>query len=147
MLRNYFTVAVRNILKHKFFSIINIIGLAIGMACCLMLFVYVQDELSYDKFHADYQHTYRIGLHGRISGQEIMTSSSSLPVGPAMKSEIPGVEQYLRMKVSSRSGGLAMRHEEKIFAEEKIFYADSNFFEFFTRRLLFLSNKLIRIIS
>ncbi len=136
MLRNYFTIAVRNILKHKFFSIINIIGLAIGMACCLMLFVYVQDELSYDKFHADYQHVYRIGLHGRISGQEIMTSSSSLPVGPAMKNEIPGVEQYLRMKLSTRGSGLAMRHEEKIFTEEKILYADSNFFEFFSFQLL-----------
>jgi len=136
MLKNYFTIALRNILKYKFFSIINIAGLVIGMACCLMLFIYVQDELSYDRFHQGYENIYRVGLHGRISTQDITTSSSNIPVGPAMKAEIPGVEDFLRLKLSTYGGGLAMRHEDKLFTEEKIFYADSNFFEFFSFKLL-----------
>ncbi|MBL7863950.1 MAG: ABC transporter permease [Cyclobacteriaceae bacterium] len=136
MLRNYFTVAIRNILKHKFFSIINIVGLVIGMASCLMIFVYVQDELSYDKFHAGYEHIYRIGLHGRVAGQEILTSNSSIPVGPAMKNEIPGVEDVIRLKPASYGAGYAMRYEDRIFTEQKIFIADSNLFQFFSFKLL-----------
>lgn len=136
MLQNYFKVALRNILKHKFFSIINIVGLVIGMSCCLMIFVYVQDELSYDRFHQGYENIYRIGLHGRVSGQEIMTSNSSLPVGPAMKNEIPGIEESLRLRLTTFGSGFAMRNEDKIFTEEKIFFADSNFFTFFSFPLL-----------
>ncbi len=93
MVKNYFKIALRNILKHKFFSVINITGLVIGMTCCLLIFIYVMDELSYDRFYQDYKNIYRVALHGRISGQEILTSNSSLPVGPAMKAEIPGIEE------------------------------------------------------
>lgn len=134
MLRNYIIVALRNILKHKFFSAINIIGLAIGMACCLLIFVYVMDELSYDRFHKGYENIYRVALHGRISGQEILATTSSLPVGPTMKTDIPGIEEVTRLfPVGS---GMAFRYEDKSFTEEKVFYADSNFFEFFSFKLI-----------
>lgn len=136
MFRNYLTVAFRNILKHKFFSLINIAGLVIGMSCCLLLFVYVQDELSYDTFHKDYQQIYRIALHGRIGGQEMTTSNSSLPVGPAMKAEIPGVEEFLRLKFATVGAGYAIRYEDKVFTEEKVILADSNFFTFFNFPLI-----------
>ncbi len=134
MLRNYIVVALRNILKHKFFSAINIVGLMIGMACCLLIFVYVKDELSYDRFHKGYENIYRVALHGRISGQEIKATTSSLPVGPTMKSEIPGIEEITRLfPVGS---GMAFRCEDKSFTEDKVFYADSNFFEFFSFNLI-----------
>jgi putative ABC transport system permease protein len=136
MLRNYFTIAVRNILKHRFFAAINIVGLVIGMVCCLLLFVYVKDELSYDKFHYDYENLYAIGLHGKIAGQELYTSNSSMPVGYTMVNEIPGVEQALRMTDASREAGITFRVDEKVFSEEKIIYADSNFFQFFSFELL-----------
>jgi len=136
MFRNYLTVAIRNILKHKFFSFINIAGLIVGMSCCLLLFVYVKDELSYDTFHKDYQQIFRIGLHGRIGGQEIMTSTTSLPIGPAMKAEIPGVESYMRIKYATYGAGYAIRNEDKLFTEEKVLIADSNFFSFFSFPLI-----------
>ena len=136
MFKNYLTVAVRNILKYKLFSIINITGLVIGMTCCLMLFIYVQDELSYDRFHKDYDKVYRIALHGKIGGQEVQTANSSLPVGPAMQAEIPGIEEVTRLKLSTNGSGYAMRYEDKIFTEEKIFIVDSNFFQFFSFTLL-----------
>ncbi|MBL7871626.1 MAG: ABC transporter permease [Cyclobacteriaceae bacterium] len=134
MLKNYYKVAIRNILKYKFFSAINIIGLVIGMSCCLLIFIYVQDELSYDSFHKDYQNMYRVALHGRISGQEITTSNSSLPLAAAMKAEIPGVEDASRLRLSS--SGLAIRYEELSFVEDNIFYVDSNFYKFFSFKLL-----------
>lgn len=136
MFRNYFTVALRNILKHKFFSFINIAGLMIGMACCLLLFVYVEDELSYDTFHRNYDEIYRIGLHGKVGGQDFMASNSSLPVGPAMKAEIPGIVESMRLKYATVGAGYAIRNEDKMFTEEKILLADSNFFTFFNFPLL-----------
>lgn len=136
MFKNYFKVALRNILKHKFFAAINIIGLVIGMACCLFIFIYVQDELSYDKFHRDYEKIHRIALHGKISGQEIFTSNSCLPVGPTMKNEIPGVEEVLRLIPATRGAGMAFRNEDIAFTEDNIFYSDSNFYEFFSFELV-----------
>lgn len=132
MIKNYITVAIRNILKYKFFSLINITGLVIGITCCLLLFVYVMDELSYDTFHKDYQQIYRVALHGRIGGQEARTTTSAIPLGPAMLAEVPGVEKFLRMKTAAYGAGFAMRYEEKSFTEEKILVADSNFFTFFS---------------
>jgi putative ABC transport system permease protein len=136
MFRNYLTVAIRNILKHKFFAAINILGLVIGMACCLLIFVYIKDELSYDKFHRDYENLYRVGLHGKVAGQEIYTVNTSLPVAPTMKSDIPGVEDVLRLVQATRSSGIAFRYEEKVFTEPNLFYSDSNFFTFFDFELL-----------
>jgi putative ABC transport system permease protein len=133
MIRNYIKIALRNILKHKFFSAINITGLVTGVTCCLLIFVYVVDELSYDRFHKGYENIYRIVLHGRISGQEILGATSSVPVGPAIKAEIPGVEDVMRLFPTY--GGLAVRYGDNSFTEDKIFYADSNFFEFFSFRL------------
>ena len=134
MIKNYIKVAIRNILKYKLFSAINVLGLSIGMACCLFIFIYVTDELSYDKFHKDANKIYRVGLFGRIAGQEINTSSSSWPVASTMQNEIPGVESALRLW--SRSEPIVFKYDEIVFSEEKVIYADSNFFDFFSFELI-----------
>ncbi|MBL7878202.1 MAG: ABC transporter permease [Cyclobacteriaceae bacterium] len=136
MLKNYYLVALRTMRKHKLFSIINIVGLVIGMTCCLLIFVYVQDELSYDRFHKDSENIYRVALHGRISGQEITTTSSSLPLANTMLTEIPGVDDVIRLRPANGGGGMAFRYENMAFLEDKIFYADSNFYNFFSFKLL-----------
>lgn len=137
MVANYFKIAVRNIRKRAFFSFINIFGLTVGIACCLLIFVYVSDEISYDRFHANVENIYRVGLHGKIAGQELFTSNSCVPVGPTMQSEIPGVESITRLFPLTRGGsGMVFRNEDKIFSEPNIYYADSNFFQFFSFRLL-----------
>ncbi len=138
MIRNYFKIALRNIRKRAFFSFINIFGLTIGIACCLLIYVYVSDELSYDRFHHNVENIYRVGLQGKIAGQEIFTTNSSVPVGPAMQNEIPGIESITRLYPQTRASGpgIVFRNEDKIFAEQNIFYADSNFFQFFSFRLL-----------
>lgn len=136
MLSNYFTVALRNILKHKFFAAINIIGLVIGMACCLLIVVYVNDELSYDRFHQDHENMYRVGLHGRMGSQEVHTANTSLPVGPALRNNVAGVEECLRLVPASRNSGLTFKYEDKVFTEKNLFYSDSNFFSFFSFELI-----------
>lgn len=133
MLKNYFTVALRNVLKHKFFSIINILGLAIGMTSCLFIYIYIADELSFDKFHSRYQDIYRVGLEGKIGTQELNVTTSSYPVAAAMQQNIPGIEQTVRLWAAS---GVVFKYNDKTFTENDLFYADSTFLEFFDFTLL-----------
>lgn len=135
MIKNYITIAVRNMRKYTFYTAINIFGLAVGVTACLYIALYVSDELSYDRFHADAENIYRVGLHGRISGQEIYTTNSSMPLGPTLLTDVPGIEEMLRLIPATRGSGLAFRYNEKVFTEDKIFYADSNFYSFFSFQL------------
>ena len=133
MIRNYFKIALRNVLKHKFFSFINILGLSIGMMCCLFIFIYVSDELSYDKFHHQYQNIYRVGLIGKIGTQEINVSSTSYPVAGALQQEVPGIEQTVRLWPREN---VVIKRGDKAFTENDLFYADSTFIEFFNFPLI-----------
>lgn len=133
MLQNYFKVALRNILKHKFYSVLNIAGLAFGLTACFLIGLYIFDELNYNKFHRDSQNIYCVALHGKIAGQEIHTSSTCPPLAQEMKNVIPGVEQAVRIRQWSN---VVMKFEDKAFTETKAIFVDSNFFEFFSFRLL-----------
>jgi putative ABC transport system permease protein len=132
MFKNYVKVALRNIRKHSFYSAINIFGLAVGVISCLFIILYVSDELSYDKFHAEAENVYRIGLHGQLSGQEILTASSCPPLASAMVREIPGVEQAIRV---NQRNNMVFKQGDKAFTEDKIVFSDSNFFQFFSFKL------------
>ena len=133
MFQNYFKVALRNILKHKFYSILNISGLAFGLTACFLIGLYIFDELSFDKFHKDSENIYCVALHGKIGGQEIYTSSSCPPLSQEMVNEIPGVEQAIRV---NRWRNVVMKYEDKAFTETKALLVDSNFFEFFSFKLI-----------
>lgn len=136
MLKNYLLVALRNMKKQKLFAAINVAGLATGMTVCMLIYLYVSDELSFDKFHRDYKSIYRVGLVGRLAGQEFIVSNTSLPVGPAMLTDIPGVEDMVRLFPVGTSSGVAFRYKENIYSELKVFGADSNFFSFFSFELI-----------
>lgn len=136
MISNYFKVAIRSILKHKFFAAINIIGLVIGVTSCMLIFIYVQDELSFDRFHRDYQNIYRVGLQAKVAGQEIMVPNTCTPLGPAMKSEITGIDEYVRLFPPAGGTRMAFRYEEQSNMEDDVYYVDSNFFTFFSFELV-----------
>lgn len=134
MLKNYFTVAIRNILKYKFFSAINIFGMTTGIAACLLIVLYVSDELSYDRFHENAENMYRVGLHAKIGGQDVNTSTTCPPLASTIVDEIPGVTGATR--IASFWDAPVVKYNEQAFTEEKIFYADSNFFSFFSFKLI-----------
>ncbi|WP_276370388.1 ABC transporter permease [Chryseolinea sp. H1M3-3] len=134
MFKNYLTVALRNITRYKFYSAINILGMTIGLTACLIIILYIADELSYDKFHRNADRIYQVGLHGKIGGQDLMVANTCPPMGPALVAEIPEVESSLR--VADYFGQPSIKFEEKVFAESKVFFVDSNFFEFFDYKLL-----------
>ena len=133
MIRNYLKVAFRNILKHKFFSFVNILGLTMGISACLFVVMYIDDELSYDHMHLKGERIYRMNLHGKLAGQEVYTANTSFPMSKALVAEIPEVEEATRI---NDMGEWIFRNGDIAFNEEGIMAADSNFFSVFSFKLL-----------
>jgi putative ABC transport system permease protein len=134
MFQNYFKVALRNILKYKFFSAINILGMTIGLTACLLITLYVVDELSFDTFHKNADRIYQVGLHGKLGGQDLHVANTCPPMAAALVADIPEVEAATR--IAGFFGQPAVKYEDKSFAEEKVYFADSNFFDFFSFHLV-----------
>lgn len=131
MLKNYLKIAFRNLLRHKAFSFINIAGLAIGMACSILILLWVQDELSFDRFHPSADRTYR--LTASLAELNINAAVSSAPVAEAFRNEVPEIESTVR--ISAYKSDL-MQVEDRMFEETRILYADSNFLQFFNFPLI-----------
>jgi len=129
MLKNYLITALRSLLKNKLFSLINIFGLAIGLACFTLIILYVGDELSYDKHHDHARNIYRLSLKGNMTGNNFHTATSGGPVGDLFHSEIPEIEEHVTLYKSSRP--ILFEVEEKKFYQDDVIYADSTFFNIF----------------
>lgn len=133
MLFNYFKIAFRNLIKFKSFSIINITGLAIGIASCVLILLFVQDELSYDKYHAKADRIYRVHTEGRLGDNEFHMAVSPAPLAFTLVEEFPEVEAACRF----RSYGFPVfRYGDKAFSEEKVYWADSTIFDVFSIKFL-----------
>jgi len=130
MLQNYLKIALRNLIRNRVYSAINIFGLALGVACCLLLALYIQDEVSYDKHHQRSEDVYRIVTHFQSDLGFDKLGSASPPIAMAMKNEIPEVESAVRV-VSSFAKSL-MRYRENLFYEPNGFLADSTLFDVLT---------------
>jgi len=128
MLTNYFKIALRNLLRHKLFSGLNIFGLATGMACSILIFLWVKDETSYDKFNLNADRIFRFTEKG--GEQEWVTVPPAL--SNAVKSQIPTIKIVTRIAPEHRMITIGT----KKFDEKKIFYADSNFLQMFNYPLL-----------
>jgi putative ABC transport system permease protein len=128
MLKNYLKIAIRNLWRHKFFSALNIFGLATGMACSILIFLWVQDETSFDSFNPNAGRTYR--LTAKIFDQEAAVVPPALAY--AIKKEIPGIKNVTRISSEHRMITIGA----KKFDEKKMYYADSNFLQIFNYPLL-----------
>jgi putative ABC transport system permease protein len=133
MLYNYLKIAFRNIWRQKFYAFINIIGLTIGIVTSLIITIYILDEFSYDRFHNDADRIYRVNLMGRMSGQEFNTPYTSAPVASGFMNEISGVEQTCRIALWKN---IPVKLGQELFTEKTVLVADSNFFNFFSFKLL-----------
>ncbi len=135
MFKNYFKIMLRNIAKYKGYSVINIAGLAIGMACCILILLWVKDEISYDRYHEKANRIYRLAFSGNIGGSEYRTAAVAAPTASALINDFPEVEQATRLYVPYRQADRFIRYEDKTFKETKIAFADANFFDIFTIHL------------
>ncbi len=136
MFRNYFKVAIRSLLKRKGYSLINIMGLAIGMAVCLLIILFIQNELSYDQWQQRGNNIYRVVLERRYPGRS--TSYAIIPqsIGPAIQKEYPEVMECTRLFDFGGNGNFFLRIGDKIFEEKRVLAVDSNFFRVFTGKFL-----------
>ncbi|MBI9053709.1 MAG: ABC transporter permease [Bacteroidales bacterium] len=137
MLRNYFTTAFRNLFKNKIFSIINIIGLAIGITACLLISLYANYELGYDKDIKDIDNLYRV-LYERVSetGETVQFASASPPVGPAIEEKFPEIEKFAR---AFRREGILSKNEIS-FSEKNVFWAEPTFLDLFSYEMIHKSS-------
>ena len=104
-----------------------------GITVCLLIALYIIDEFSYDRFHANADRIYQVGLHNKFGERDLRTTSICPPLADAMMSEIPEVESTLRFH---RWGKPVFRYGEKAFTEDKVIFTESNFFDFFSFRLI-----------
>jgi putative ABC transport system permease protein len=130
MLRNYLKIAWRNLLRNKTFSIINIAGLAAGLACFLLISLYVLDELSYDKFNRYADRIFRVNSDIRFGGGELNMALSSDMTGQVMKKDYPQVEQYTR--IYTNTGPKLIKKGNSYIREPNVAHVDSTFFEVFS---------------
>jgi putative ABC transport system permease protein len=133
MIRNYFRVAIRNITRHKAFTFLNIAGLAIGMSASLLILLWVQDELSYDKFNKKAESIYRVEEDQFYSGERYHVTVTPQPSGPVWKEKIPEIVEQARI---NRLPRILFRNEDKVFFESSIVASDSGLFNMFTLPLL-----------
>jgi len=135
MLNNYLKVAVRNILRHKGFSAINMLGLAIGIACSIIVFLWIQDELSYDSFHQDADRIFSAVIDYKSGNQEGQVNKTNPPLAPTMMADIPEIESATRF-LHAVNKLVTYADGDRNFLENGIFYADSTIFNVFTIPLI-----------
>lgn len=138
MFKNYFKITYRNFLRQKVYSMINLSGLAIGIACSILIFIFIYDELSYDTFHSKSDRIYRVLEKFESEGVGEHSASLPFPTGPALKTDFSRqVEHVVRFfNFQSPSLALAYKAAEKGFNESNIFFADSTFFKVFDFELI-----------
>lgn len=147
MFKNYLKIAIRNIRKHKLYSLINIFGLTLGIACCIIIYLFISDEFSYDSFHENGDNIYRVEVtEYQIPKWEVEPTPFfdtreaegvrnspwlPLPLGPTLKDRYPEIQHFTR----PGQGNVVVRNENQSF-EQEVLYTDPSFFEMFSFPLL-----------
>lgn len=130
MLKNYILTAWRNLLKNRVFSIINLVGFSLGVACTILIFAYVWDELHFDQYHEHADRTYRVALERSFPNRTTGYATTPAPLGPTIAREIPEVEAATR--VFEPFTQVRIKIGDRSFFEENVYAADSTFFDVFS---------------
>ncbi|MFI5128754.1 MAG: FtsX-like permease family protein [Chitinophagales bacterium] len=131
MIRNYLKIAIRNLLKYRFISSINLFGLTVGLTCCLLIFTFILHEISYDKYQPNADRVYRVtrSFNNPETGAISLTLSTvAPPFGPLLQNDFKEIEDMTRV---FQNGTTALRFGDKIVNEENVYFADARFFSFF----------------
>ena len=133
MFKNYFKIAWRSLIKNRAFSFINIAGLSIGISTCFIIMMYVQNELSYDRFNKNADRIARVVFKADINGGKIFEANVMPPVAQAMKNDYPEVEDATRLQVA---GAPKITYKDKSFKDDQMAFVDPDFFNIFTLPLI-----------
>lgn len=135
MLKNYLKIAIRSLFKNKVYTVINILGLTVGLACCVLILLHVQDELSYDEFHPGKDQFYRVALERTYPDYTSFYALIPSGFSEVFARELPEVRNSTRLLGFPNFTNI-VEYEEKVFEENYVFFADSNFFEVFDFEIL-----------
>jgi len=133
MLKSFIKSAARNIFKYKFYSSINILGLAIGIISAILIMMYINDDLSYDKHHDKHERIYRLESDFTISGKNDQFAITQIPLSPTLMDEYPEIENYVRFQVLE---GRLFKYKEMEFFEDSVGICDSTIFDVFTHEFV-----------
>ena len=134
MVRNYLKIAYRNLWKNRLFSILNIVGMGVGIAAVGLMVLYVWHELGYDRFHANADRIFRVVQHAQWAGGNLQLATTSAPFADALKNDYPEIEKIVR--INSEGGGLITYRDKKIEAND-IMFTDQSVFDVFTLPFLY----------
>ncbi|MDA3822697.1 MAG: ABC transporter permease, partial [Bacteroidales bacterium] len=129
LVKNYFKALFRYSLKDRLYAVLNIIGLAIGIASAILIFLYIQDEMSFDKHNENHERIYRLEADFFISGKQDLIAITQIPLAPTLKDEYPEIEDMTRILPRE---GLYFRSGKDVFKEDSLALADSTVFNVFT---------------
>src|SRR6478736_2099570 len=129
MFKNYFKTAFRNLTRNKIYSFINIAGLSIGLACTMFIMLYVKDEVSFDRFHKNMNHIYRIA---RKSNGNNVNGTTGFLQGPRFTQNVPGIKSFVRVQ----GGAEDIKKGAEVLEQGGVLHVDSNFLSVFTFPLL-----------
>ena len=129
MFNNFLKVIFRNLLRRKFFAALNIAGLSIGTACCIVIYLFITSELSYDQFHDDGEKIFRVIRQSNINGMPYNIGVTSAPYADALRQDY---DSRIHSTTRALPFNSVIKHDTKTYAEEKLLLADANFFEFFS---------------
>jgi putative ABC transport system permease protein len=136
-MRNYLTVLLRNFRREKLYTAINIAGLSLGVACCLILGLFLKSELTYDRHFEGYRDIYRIENEFTTGGTSDRFGVTSEALGPMLAEEYPqAIKSYVRLRDNSSQGGVAMRRGDAVFFWQNSYFADENVFEVFSHDII-----------
>src|ERR1700744_36975 len=140
MLKNYFKIAMRYFWKNKTTSFISISGLAIGMACCMLILIHVKDELSFNRFNTNYKKAYRINWLSKDNSQTAVYSATPVILSRGIKAKIPGIQKVA--KLFQRPGQMIVGNNSltanaKRFQEQNVFFTDQDLFSIFTMSFIY----------
>jgi putative ABC transport system permease protein len=133
MLKSYLLSLYRNFIKNKFYSFLNVVGLSVGIATALFILLYIQDELGYDRYHLNHQRIFRLESEFTVSNNQNLYATAPAPLGPALKREIPEIEEMTRL---APIGSMAYHYKDIQFIENHFYLADSTLFKVFTHAFL-----------
>lgn len=133
MLKSYFKIAFRNLIRFKAYSLINIFGLAIGIAACIIILLFVTDEVSFDKHNEKAERIYRVHTRGKLLGNELNMAVSPAPLGETMVNDFPEVTASARIFYTPN---MLIRYKDNVFNETRFFWADSSILDIFTIRFI-----------
>lgn len=134
LLRNYFSTLFRSFRRDLFYSLLNLTGLAAGLAASFLIFVYVKDELSFDRHFKDHERVYRLESLFTIKGKEDYFAVTQVPLAPTLKDEFPEIEDYARI---FQAGPVIFKKDNELMQEDSVWYADSTHFNLLSSEFIY----------